>query len=450
MNQKLVRYQLIAFVLVTVLGIGYAMASYIGLGPILGIGQYHVSVDMPSAGGLYANASVTERGVTVGRVDDVHLSHHGGVVADISLNNGTKIPSDLSAEVRSTSAVGEQYLELIPKKAAGPYLTAGSVIPDREVSLPPSTSTVLANLNALLQSVPKQQLDVTINQLYNGFNGTGPDLKRLLDSSEQLLKAAQQNLSPTQKLIGESDPVLATQADNSANIRDFSRNLAAFTTQLRDSNGDLKGTLDQGPGLANQLNDLIGQLQPTVPLLLDNLDAIGQVTKVYLPNLQQSLVILPADVNDMTAAMMSSPVPGGITHDVKMATGNPSPCTTGYPSQMRQPDDTGYEAAPNPQPYCTVPQSSQQQVRGAHNEPCPNDPSLRSATAAGCGLNFGAPAVPASGESGSSGGTSATTYDPASGLLVGPNGLLYSVGPDTSSGTGPTSLQGLLTQTLGG
>ncbi|HEX6453111.1 MAG TPA: MlaD family protein, partial [Trebonia sp.] len=74
MSPRLVRYQLVAFVLVTVLGIGYAMASYVGLGRVLGIGQYPVSVNLPSAGGLYASAVVTERGVTVGKVDGLHLT----------------------------------------------------------------------------------------------------------------------------------------------------------------------------------------------------------------------------------------------------------------------------------------------------------------------------------------------------------------------------------------
>ena len=444
MNQKLVRYQLIAFVIVTVLGMGYAMASYVGLGPILGIGQYHVSVDMQAAGGLYANAVVTERGVTVGKVDGIHLTSHG-VVADLSIDNGTKIPSDVAAKVANTSAVGEQYLELTPKDSSGPYLTAGSVIPAGKVSLPPSPSTLLANVNALLQSVPQKQLNVTVNELYNAFNGTGPQLRQLLDSSSQLLNAAQQNLSPTKSLIDQSQTVLGTQADNSANIQAFSQNLAAFTTQLRKSNGDLQGSLDQAPGLTTQLNDLIGQLQPTVPLLLDNLTSVGQVTKVYLPNIQQALVVMPADVNDLTSAIMDSTVPGSTNVNFKLQASNP--CTTGYQSTMRQPSDTSPDAAPSKTPYCTASHSSPQDVRGARNDPCPNNPSLRSATAAGCGLYFGTSDVKVGGSG--SGGTSAATYDPSSGLLVGPNGLLYSVGSDTLSGNGPTTLQGLLKQTLG-
>jgi phospholipid/cholesterol/gamma-HCH transport system substrate-binding protein len=211
---------------------------------------------------------------------------------------------------------------------------------------------------------------------------------------------------------------------------------------LKKSYGDLRGSLDQAPGLTTQLNDLIGQLQPTVPLLLDNLTSVGQVTKVYLPGIRQALVVLPADINDLASAIMTSPVPG--TSNVNFKLQETNACTQGYQTTMRQPDSTGPRAAPAKTPYCTAAHSSQQNVRGARNDPCPNNPSLRSATAAGCGLYFGTSGVPA-GESG--GG--ASSYDPSSGLLVGPNGLMYSVGPNTVSGSGPSTLQGLLKETLG-
>lgn len=447
MNAKLVRNQLIAFVVVTVLGIGYAMSSYVGLPKLMGIGTYRVSVGLPSAGGLYANAAVTENGVTVGKVTGIHLTKQG-VFADLNLNNGTKIPaSGLKAAVANTSAVGEQYLNLTPQKSGGPYLAAGSVIPASNVTLPPDPTQSLADLNSLLASVPRAQLNTTINEMYNAFNGTGKDLRNLTSSSQQLLGAATQNLQPTKALIDESDPVLNTQAANSGNIKAFSQNLNAFTTQLRASNQDLTGSIDQSPGTLNQVDAMIGQLQPTVPLLLDNLTSLGQVSKVYLNNLQQSFVILPADLNDVNAAILNAPQSGEVNVDFKAQAD--TACTQGYSQKQRSPLDTSYQAAPNPAPYCTAPQSSQMQARGAHNDPCPNNPSVRSATAAGCGLDFGTTdSVDAKGSSSS--GTTSATYQPGSGLFVGPGGTLYSAGQNTISGSGPKTFAGLLNETVNG
>lgn len=442
-GSRLVRYQLIAFVLVTLLGVTYAMVQYVGLGRILGIGQFPVSVDMAQAGGLYQNADVTERGVTVGKVTGIHLNPNGGVVADISLNDGTQIPSaGLQAAVANTSAVGEQYLQLTPQKSGPPYLGPGSVIPASEVTLPPDPSTLLANLNALLNSVPKKQLDITINELYNAFNGSGPQLQQLLDSASKLVAAAQQNLAPTKALATEAEPVLQTQADNSAAIESFSRNLASFTDQLRASNADLAGTLDQAPGTVDELNDLITDLQPTLPLLLANLTSVSQVTDMYVPNLKQVLVILPADVNDLTATIMAAPIAGSDNVNFNLEVNNPAPCEQGYDTPIRSPSDTSTAAAPAEAPYCTASHSSQQDVRGARNDPCPNNPSIDSATAAGCGLYFG-------GYTKADNGDDITSSEASNGLFVGPNGLLYSIGADSLLGTGPTTLSGLLQQTLG-
>ncbi|MCL2581846.1 MAG: MCE family protein [Streptosporangiales bacterium] len=463
MGGKMVRYQLIAFVLVTVLGISYAMTQYFGLERILGFGQYRVSVQLPDTGGLYQGADVTEEGVTVGRVQSVDVHGHG-ILASISLNNGTQIPSrNLKAAVMNTSAVGEQYLELTPGSKSGPDLAAGDVVPRSEVSLPPNPTQLLGNLNALLKSVPQKQLGTTINELYTAFNGSGPQLRQLLTSAGNLLATAQQNATPTKNLINQLQPVLGTQQANSGNIKQFSRDLQSVSAQLKASNPDLSGTLAEAPSAIGQLNALIGQIQPTVPLLLANLTSVGQVLHVYIPGIRQSLVILPAVINNIDAATMDSGVPGSANAVFASQVNSPAACTKGYNNTPRDPYDTRTIPPPKQEPHCTEPQNSPIDVRGERNSPCPNNPSVRSATAAGCGLYFGDTAASESSDSGKgassgsssgsgsgSGGNGAGTYDPSSGLLVGPSGMIYSAGQGTLRGTGPTTLQGLLQQSLGG
>lgn len=454
MTSKLVRYQLMAFVLVTVLGVTYAMLQYAGLPRIMGFGQYRLSVAMPAAAGLYSNAVVTERGVPVGTVRGIHLGGDGAV-ADISLNNGVRIPADLHAAVRNTSAIGEQYLELTPQRTGPPYLQPGTTIPQSDVTLPTSVNNLLTNVNSLLASVPQRQLNSTIKELYAAFNGTGPSLQQLLRSSSQLLASAHQNLTPTSRLIKNLGPVLHTQGVNSADIKSFSRDLASFTSQLRASNSDLSGSLQQLPAFTEELNSLIGQLQPTIPLLLANLTAVGQVLKIYVPNVRQILVVLPADINYVTASSITSSaqVPHSANLDFKSTLNNPPPCQSGYPGPgaMRPPSDTSPAAAPSHTPRCQEPHGSPIGVRDGYNDPCPNNPAVRSATAAGCGLIFQASAAQPEGQRrGGTGVAGASTYDPLTGLFFGPNGVLYSAGAGSIAGTSPSTLSQLLHQTLGG
>src|SRR5690625_7995847 len=79
-----------------------------------GLNRYTVTVQLPQAGGLYPGGNVTYRGVEVGRVHAVRLSD-SAVEAVLQLDSDVRIPADLSAQVHSVSAVGEQYVELLPK-----------------------------------------------------------------------------------------------------------------------------------------------------------------------------------------------------------------------------------------------------------------------------------------------------------------------------------------------
>ena len=51
--------------------------------------------------------------MTVGRVESVGLTDDG-VVAHMRLNSGTPVPDNVTATVKSVSAIGEQYVDLVP------------------------------------------------------------------------------------------------------------------------------------------------------------------------------------------------------------------------------------------------------------------------------------------------------------------------------------------------
>ena len=110
---------------------------------MFGVGRYTVTVELPEAAGLYGSSNVTYRGVEVGRVESVRLTDTG-VAAVLSLKSGIDIPSDLEAEVHSQSAIGEQYVLLLPRNATSPPLKDGDVIPLADTSVPPDINTILA------------------------------------------------------------------------------------------------------------------------------------------------------------------------------------------------------------------------------------------------------------------------------------------------------------------
>ena len=129
MLDRLTTIQLSIFAVVTVLSVGAISIFYLHVPAALGIGAYEVTANFVAGGGLYENANVTYRGVTIGRVESVGLTDDG-VVAHMRLNSDTPVPENVTATVKSVSAVGEQYVDLVPPEdPSHAMLRNGSTIP---------------------------------------------------------------------------------------------------------------------------------------------------------------------------------------------------------------------------------------------------------------------------------------------------------------------------------
>ncbi|MEU2613686.1 MlaD family protein [Micromonospora sp. NPDC007271] len=289
------KLQVIAFVLVSVLGIGYVGIRYVGLGDrLLGAG-YLVHVDLARAGGLFANAPVTYRGVPVGRVTAVEL-RRDGVRADLRIDRGVRVPDDLRAVVTQRSAVGEQYLDLRPDRDGGPYLADGAVIPADRTGLPLAPETLLANLDALVRSVGPDDLTVLITELGTAFEGNEQALARILDAGDALLADADTHLPETLALIRDGRTVLTTQAESAEALRRWSAGLAQLAATVRAADPDLRRLLAAGPPAGAELRALLRGLDPDIGALIGNLVTVNGIAARRLPGIEQLLVTYPVVV----------------------------------------------------------------------------------------------------------------------------------------------------------
>src|ERR1700710_1858437 len=124
MITRLTKIQLVLFVLITLTGVSYVSANYVGLfNGLFGSDECTVHADFPDSGGIFTNAEVTYRGVAVGPVGSLHLIDKG-VRVDLNLDDckSAKVPTDTAATVSDRSVIGEQYVNLIPPDGKAPYL----------------------------------------------------------------------------------------------------------------------------------------------------------------------------------------------------------------------------------------------------------------------------------------------------------------------------------------
>ncbi|MBT2506905.1 MCE family protein [Streptomyces sp. ISL-98] len=373
MITRTVKAQLLAFSLVTALGVSYVGVEYTGLVDRVLDRGYTVRADFADSGGIYSGAEVTYRGVPVGRVGDLRLTGSGGVSVALQLEGSPQIPADTLAVVANRSAVGEQYVDLQPRAEGGPYLHDGGAIARRNTRVPVPTTDLILSLDRLVNSVDKQDLRITVDELGKAFAGTGPHLTRLVDSGNDLVESASDSLPQTISLIEDSRKVLKTQADKGSAIKSFSSDLADLTAQLKSSDGDLRALMGNGTSAAQQMNSLLKSNEPHLPVLLGNLISGGQITVARLPGVEQTLVTFPVVV-----AGSHTVIPGdGTTHfGMVVNADDPPPCRQGYKTQRRDPSDTTNRPA-NTDARCTAPRGGDTSVRGAQNAPGAGSPTGR-------------------------------------------------------------------------
>lgn len=337
MMTRAVKLRLIAFGLLSAFGIFYASASYLGLVDQLLDRGYTVVAELDGSGGLFEGSEVTYRGVPIGNVGSMEVTPDG-VRADLDIEQGWRVPQGARAEVHNESAVGEQYIDLIPETQSAPYLHDGSVIPEERTQTPLAEETLLLHVNDLLSSVPRDDLRTVVRELGTTFHGTAPELQRLIDGGSSLISAADRNLPATTRLITDSQRVLATQDQQAGNIATLAHDLADLTATVRASDRDLRTVLHDGSGAARQVDGLVRRLGPTMPVLLENLTALGQVTTVRLPALEQLLVAFPRVIS----SGFTGTTPDGYGHVNVQFAQDPPVCRKGYlpESQWRSPLDT--------------------------------------------------------------------------------------------------------------
>ncbi|BBY80475.1 MCE family protein [Mycolicibacterium pulveris] len=384
MLSRIVRTQLIVFTVASVIAMTVMVFGYLQVPTWLGIGHITVTVQLEGTGGLYRFGNVTYRGVQIGKVSSVEPTA-SGATATLSLTDSPRIPADVEAHVRSVSAVGEQYVDLVPRAGGPPFLENGAVIERRDTTIPLKVGPVLDELSAMVKSVPKQKLSDLLDESFLAFDGAGYDVGSLLDSGARIAADANATADRTRILVDDSEPLLDSQAQSTEALRIWARSLSAVTGQLVDSDPEIRTVLNTGPGAADEIARLLEQVKPTLPVLLANLTTVGEVGVTYNPSLEQLLVLLPPYVAGFgSLSQLNNPV-GLSLGGFSLMNGDPPPCTVGFlpPSQWRSPDDETVIDTPDGL-YCKLPQDSPIAVRGVRNNPCMGKPGKRAPTVEIC------------------------------------------------------------------
>jgi virulence factor Mce-like protein len=232
----------------------------------------NLSMDVPDVNGLVVDSNVLLRGAPVGKVSAMRTSLEASTI-DFYVDGQYRIPEDTEVRLENLSALGESFIEFVPRSDGGRTFQDGQRIPTKSVTQQPSvselTTSVVRVLNQLDPGAVKRIIgeadaalpdpnsvlpnlsnaSIQLNNMVNGMNGQGyqvlTNFQTLLRNAEWVNPALTSMAPQILRLgVGLQDLFKLFSAfyqhDNPNSIMNLNNLVARIQGLLDDRGGDLK------------------------------------------------------------------------------------------------------------------------------------------------------------------------------------------------------------------
>jgi virulence factor Mce-like protein len=285
---------LVGVFLLTVLTVGWVMIRLVA--PTVINKPFKVTADFASSGGVFTNQEVTYRGVLIGKVGDMSLNEDGVTIElliDPEWEN--EIPENSTAKVQSKSAVGEQFVNLVPPSdASDEALEEDDTIPRSQTELPVDFQLLLRTLDAVLADVPPEETRNLIENLSDGLQGRAEEIAVILESLGRLSETFASVAPEQQRLLVNSTKAGAAFLDSKEEFADALAATDEVLAGIGDEPRELRALFVQNDRLARRGLRLIARNGDD---LQDRLDALGDFIDYQLATqevIDDSLEYVPA------------------------------------------------------------------------------------------------------------------------------------------------------------
>ncbi len=255
-----------------------------------------------AAGGVASNQEVTYRGVQVGRVGEMTLTENG-VRIELIIESGNQIPREgTRARVLFKSAVGEQFVDLLPEADGAPFFRAGDVIPADRTSIPIQVEDLLRQLETVLQSIDPNALGSLIHELGTGLTGHGDELRNIVLALDTFAKIGADRRAQLADLIGDGADI---QDSFNSTREDFVRAQEAARVVLEtlvDRKEDVERTLEAARSLDTEIIALLDNRKQELNQILADLGTVIRISHAHRGDLDKTLTYLGPFLADAVAA----------------------------------------------------------------------------------------------------------------------------------------------------
>ena len=160
----------------------------------LGADPYRLTIEFSDVVDLVPQSLVKVDDVSVGTVTDISVGPAWTAMVSVLVNRDVALPADAQARIRTTSLLGEKFVELSrPQEAPGavspPRIADGATIPLARTSRAAEVEEVLGALSLLLNGGGIAQIRTISSELNKALTGNEPEIRALLDDLDHLVGA---------------------------------------------------------------------------------------------------------------------------------------------------------------------------------------------------------------------------------------------------------------------
>jgi phospholipid/cholesterol/gamma-HCH transport system substrate-binding protein len=239
-----------------------------------GAGSYTVTATFDDIGDLQKSGGVQVADVRVGKISGIKLTPDFRAKVSMSLDRSVHIPKNSEALVRTTSLLGEKFVELRPlgSPTQTPYLSNGDVV--MRTLQAPELEFVADSAIELLGAVNSSDVATIVQTGAEAFGGRGPELNRLISDLSTISGTLASRTQQLTSIIDNLDRGAQTLANGSGDLKTLLTNLATTSQILADNRQKAVNAVQQLSRLAAVQNDVLDKYHQNIDKQIKQVDAI--------------------------------------------------------------------------------------------------------------------------------------------------------------------------------
>ncbi|MFI5776739.1 MlaD family protein [Nocardia sp. NPDC051570] len=278
--------------------LGYLMFGLLPTDPVER--ELHIAFDLPRTGGLHERSAITVRGNPIGMITGLRV-RADGVTAEATISAAYRIPRGSRVVVESLSAAGEEYVDLRPSSAAGPYVGDGTTFTRESISVPPDLGAVVGSVDGLLRGIDPADVASLSNAVNTSLASRG-DLDVLLRNGVLMSSTLARNTDRLRAIVRNGHELLGLADDVNPDLRALLGAVPAVTDSLGDAREPLSDALSRDPAALATLSGLLPHILPQTERLLPDLTVLSGTTATHMYDLNDLIPNL-APLGETFAAM---------------------------------------------------------------------------------------------------------------------------------------------------